>query len=101
MREDLGREAMLFTSSIAKALLLCVLSPVSRSRLILTGQRAAGEAHPLLPLDRNLGDKQLDRLQPVEIALLLECFHVLLYYSLQYKQVRRIVFIYTGGPRMA
>jgi len=79
----LGKEAMLFTSSIAKALLLCVMSPISRSRLILTGQRAAGEAHPLLPPDRNLGDKQLDRLRPVEIALLLECFHVLLFSPVQ------------------
>jgi hypothetical protein len=91
---------MLFTSSIAKALLLCVMSPVSRSRLILTGQRAAGEAHPLLPPDRNLGDKQLDRLRPVEIALLLECFHVF-YYSLQSKQVRGMFCICRGGPRMA
>jgi hypothetical protein len=78
MRKDLGKEAMLFTSSIAKVLLLYVMSPASRSRLILTGQ-CAGEAHPLLPPDRNLGDKQLDRLQPVEVALLLECFHVLLF----------------------
>jgi hypothetical protein len=45
--------------------------------MTMTGLRAR-EGHPLLPPDKNPRGKQLGRLWPVEIALSLEYFHVLL-----------------------